>query len=136
MPDEAAAQDVPSTGGAAGSTYRDAWIMQRLPEERARADVVSAAALREGRPGYAQEFRCRGVDGEVRWLLEDVRINSLAPSRWYLVGVCTDITEHKQAEAALQRAKEAAETTNPCQERVPGQRESRNSHPHERRPRA
>ena len=101
MPDEAAAQTFLPLEVPPGSTYRDAWVSPASSGKQARADVVSAAALREGRPGYAQEFRCRGVDGEVRWLLEDVRINSLAPSRWYLVGVCTDITERKRAEAAL-----------------------------------
>jgi K+-sensing histidine kinase KdpD len=50
--------------------------------------------------------------GKVRWLHEDVRVEVIGPDEWRLVGVCTDITELKQAEEELRQAKEVAEAAN------------------------
>lgn len=98
---EAAAQQFLPLEVRPGESYSDAWYQSKLPEDRARMDVIGHAALVAGEAGYRQEFRCRRADGEVRWLFEDVRIEATAPGRWRLVGVCTDITGPKQIEQAL-----------------------------------
>jgi PAS domain S-box-containing protein len=86
-----------------GKTFAIAWSESRLPEDKARMDAYANRVVREGR-SYTQDFRCRNVYGEVRWLHEDVRIETVSPGRWRAVGVTTDITERKVAEEALQEA--------------------------------
>jgi PAS domain S-box-containing protein len=73
----------------------------QLPEMTARA----TAAIRGGLPGYEQEFRAQ-KDGLVYFLSEQVSITSVAPGRWSLVGVITDVTAARKAEEA-RRASEA-----------------------------
>jgi PAS domain S-box-containing protein len=99
--DEAAAQRVLPLAVPPGQTYFDAWYASKLPEDVTRMHATAAAALRAGSPSYHQEFRCRNRDGETRWLREEVQIEAQEPGRWYLVGVCTDITERKQLEEQL-----------------------------------
>lgn len=92
-----------------GQDYREAWHASILPEDRTMMYNNSRTALRSGAEGYSQEFRCRRIDGEIRWLREEVQIKPLMPGRFSLVGVCTDITERKNAEETLQRANELLE---------------------------
>lgn len=84
-----------------GQSYNDAWRESKLPEDQSEMNERAERAIREGAPGYSQEFRCTTIDGEIRWLREDVRIERTGPKRWRLVGVCTDVTELKRAEEAL-----------------------------------
>lgn len=72
-----------------------------LPEMNARA----TAAIRDGLPGYEQEFRAQR-EGRNYDLREQVSITPVAPGRWSLVGVITDVTAARQAEEA-RRASEA-----------------------------
>jgi PAS domain S-box-containing protein len=98
--DEAAAQRFFPLDVAPGQSYEDAWYWSRLPEDQARLNNHGDQELRAG-CSYSQEFRCRRKDGEIRWLHEDVQVETVAPGRWRTIGVCTDITERKQAEEAL-----------------------------------
>jgi len=100
---EDAAQDLLPLDVQPDQPYTDAWSASKLPEHLDAMDEKSRNALRSGAPGYAQEFRCRRKDGAIRWLREDVHIQPQGPGRWHLVGVCTDITETKQAEEELKR---------------------------------
>lgn len=84
-----------------GKTYTEVWRESRFPEDRARMRKYGNEALRSGQSGYTQEFRCYRGDGSLCWLFEAVQIEPLEPDRWRLVGVCTDITARKQAEADL-----------------------------------
>ena len=89
--------------------FSAAWERSVLPEDRSKMDETSANAIREGRPGYRQDYRYIDNTGAVRWVHEDVAIKRLEATRWALVGVVTDITERKEAEAfqrTLSRAME------------------------------
>ncbi len=85
-----------------GEDYLTAWYRCRLPEDRAACDRLGTASVRAGQ-SYQQEFRCCCVDGEIRWLHEDVHIEVVeAGRRWRAVGVATDITERKRREQEIQ----------------------------------
>jgi PAS domain S-box-containing protein len=86
-----------------GQSYTDAWTTSKLPEDMERTVRVYKQAFASGAAGYHQEFRCQTLLG-VRWMYEDVHITLVAPGFWTLIGVCTDVTERKEAEAKLQNA--------------------------------
>jgi PAS domain-containing protein len=86
-----------------GQSYSDVWHTGTLPEDRERIDRTSEQAIREGKAGYAQEYRCRTTNGEIRWLAEDARIQPLGTDRWLVIGVCTDITGRREAEEKMEQ---------------------------------
>ncbi|MCU0513017.1 MAG: PAS domain S-box protein [Anaerolineae bacterium] len=92
-----------------GRSYTEAWEDSILPEDSERRRYTFRTHLRFNRMNYTQEMRCRLADGSLRWLTEEVQIRQLTPGRWSMVGVCTDITERKQAEETLRRAKDDLE---------------------------
>jgi signal transduction histidine kinase/CheY-like chemotaxis protein len=79
--------------------YATALYFSRLPEDSKRMSGAAQAYVRANQ-SYSQEYRVRTRDGAIRWLKEDVNIEPVAPGKWRAVGVCTDITERKQAEEA------------------------------------
>jgi PAS domain S-box-containing protein len=96
---------------APGESLTDAWLRSRDAEDESEAGMTAREALLGGDERYTQTFRCRMADGDVRWLLEDVRVDRLPPSserartgeplrRWQLTGVVTEITQRKHAELA------------------------------------
>jgi len=95
---EKAAEQLIPLKRSRGQSYSDVWHHRMPPEDRIRMDATSAAAMREGKSGYTQEFRCVRADGQIRWLSEETRIEALTPGRWRVIGVCTDITQRRQAE--------------------------------------
>jgi PAS domain S-box-containing protein len=90
-------------------SYTDAWQDSIVAEDRERRRYVFRTHLKFNRLNYSQELRCVQADGETRWLTEDVQIRQLTPGRWSMVGVCTDITERKNAETTLQKANDELE---------------------------
>jgi PAS domain-containing protein len=86
-----------------GQSWSDAFYASRYPEDSKRMDDTCWDALTTGKMRYSQEFRCRRSDGLLQWLYEDVKVERLGDNRWHLVGVCTDITNRKQAEEDLHR---------------------------------
>lgn len=93
-----------------GHSYGRALSEARLPEDRARM-TWGDEEVRAGR-SYRQEFRVRDAEGNIRWLGEDVQIETIGPNRWYAVGVCVEITERKQAEAEREKHLAEIETLN------------------------
>lgn len=100
--DEDAAQAFLPLEVPPGGSYPDAWWFAKLPEDRRRSDQVGTEALATGKDGYSQEFRCVDATGRERWLSESVRITHVSPGEWRLIGICTDVTDRKQAEQRTQ----------------------------------
>ena len=91
------------TGMTAERLLGDGWISAIHPDDREKGAAVWEASWRSGRP-YETEYRFRRADGTYRW--HAVRgapvYDGDAIIRW--VGACTDIHEHKLAEAELHTA--------------------------------
>jgi len=89
-----------------GEDYFSAWQASRLPEDIPRTEYNTKTALLSGAQRYQQEYRCIDKDGRLRWISEDVFAQPSGVNRWRLVGVCTDITERKEAEEQLRESEE------------------------------
>jgi two-component system cell cycle sensor histidine kinase/response regulator CckA len=104
--DEEAAQRFLPLDLQPGEAYKDAKYRHRLPEDRAACDRMANASIRAGK-SYTQEFRCQCADGTIRWLREDIQVETAIPDRlWRVVAVCVDITEHMNREIALRESEE------------------------------
>lgn len=89
-----------------GESYQDGFYRLRHPEDRDACDVLGTASVRAGR-SYSQDFRCQCADGSIRWLHEDVQVETVIPGRqWRVVGACTDVTERKLQEEALRESRQ------------------------------
>lgn len=89
--------------------YADAWTRAIILEDYQALVQVSNNAVFGGKDAYNVEFRCHRADGEIRWLREEVKIRPMEKGRFHLIGVCTDVTERKQAEVTMRRANELLE---------------------------
>jgi PAS domain S-box-containing protein len=89
-----------------GQSYFDALVENRdqFEGQHERLCASSTRAFEEKHPSYHNEYACRRNDGDIRWLYEDAYIQSVAEHRWRVVGVCTDITERRQAEEVLRES--------------------------------
>ncbi|HEY8995433.1 MAG TPA: PAS domain S-box protein [Lacunisphaera sp.] len=87
-------------GEALPPTEVGLWYRFEVPE-RADMDRRAREALENGRPGYEQQFRLVRPDGTM-WINESVTITPTGPNEFWLVGLATDITIQRQAEAAQQ----------------------------------
>ncbi len=87
-----------------GKRYSECWPQSIVPEDASRRDYTLRTHLAFNRPRFSHEIRCHAADGSLMWLAEDVMIKRIDDKRHRLVGVCTDITERKASEAALQTA--------------------------------
>lgn len=109
-----------------GETITDAWLRSRHPDDTPLMDTRANDALRTEQPGYTQVFRNHMADGTLRWIYENVHIESLPPvflpgnerpfRQWLLTGAATDITERRQAdlerEASQQQLRQVTEQAN------------------------
>jgi len=105
LSDEAAAQRFLPLDTAGYRSYAAAWYQSRLEPDREESDHYGNTQVRLGL-SYRQEFRCRDRNGITRWLVEDVQVETLAPGCWRAVGICTDITDIREAERARREADE------------------------------
>jgi PAS domain S-box-containing protein len=87
-----------------GKRYSECWPQSIVPEDAHRRDYTLRTHLAFNRPRFSHEIRCQAADGSLMWLAEDVMIKRIDDKHYRLVGVCTDITERKASEAALQTA--------------------------------
>ncbi len=108
MQDERAAQRLLPMDLYGGVSYADSWKSAIHPEDKARVAKAPIDAIRRAETSYEQEYRIRTADDDVQWVGEQVAIEHLGGGRWRLVGVCTEITDRKQAQEELQRARDAA----------------------------
>ncbi|MDA1191810.1 MAG: response regulator [Candidatus Poribacteria bacterium] len=82
--------------------FHDAWYRSKPLEDRERTDANSSRAFQEGLNVYSQDFRCIDKHGNLLWFNEDVTVKRLGEHRWEVVGVTTDITDRKRADAELE----------------------------------
>ena len=100
------------TGLTLDESYGHGWNIPFHPDDKQRAwDAWQRATQHD--ETYLLECRLRRADGVYRWWLihgTPMRGANGEIQKWF--GTCTDIEELKQAEEALQHAKEAAEAAN------------------------
>ena len=100
------------TGLTLDESYGHGWNTPFHPDDKQRAWDAWQRATKHNEP-YLLECRLRRADGVYRWWLihgTPMRGANGEIQKWF--GTCTDIEERKQAEEALQQAKEAAEAAN------------------------
>ena len=96
--DEEAAQRFLPLDLQEGEAFKDAKYRHRLPEDREACDRLGTTSIRAGK-SYTQEFRCRCADDTIRWLREDIQVETVEPNKhWRVVAVCVDITDQKRLE--------------------------------------
>jgi PAS domain S-box-containing protein len=98
--DEEAAQKFCPLELLPGERYTQAWYRHRLPEGQRLTDAGFQKVFAQDLRDYRAEFGCRNKHGVVQWFDEMVHIEPIAPDRWRVVGVCTDITDRRRAEEA------------------------------------
>ena len=82
------------------------WAAAIHPEDRALTLAKVEAAVREGRD-LEMEYRLRRRDGTIRWVHDTAKIlldDRGQPQR--MLGIILDITQQRQAEAALRQSEE------------------------------
>jgi signal transduction histidine kinase/DNA-binding response OmpR family regulator len=82
------------------------WTADMIPEWE-KINQVSRQAMVEDKRDYDQEFHVV-VGGITFYVHEHVSIARAAPDKWNLVGVIVDITQLKETEIELARARDAA----------------------------
>lgn len=89
----------------------EAYIGAILPEDQpAVVQAIEKSMSPQSDGIYLVEYRTRDADGRVRWLFSRGRVEFDAAGKPVrMPGALTDITERKEAEAALRAAKERAE---------------------------
>jgi PAS domain S-box-containing protein len=113
-PTGAVVADLPTwrafTGQAEAEVLGSGWLDAVHPEERAAARAAWERAVAD-RSVYEGEYRLKGCHGDYRpFACRGVPVLNPDGTVREWVGTCTDVTEKKR-EAALQKAKEAAEAS-------------------------
>ncbi len=89
-----------------GKSYQQVWSESRPPEDCAAMKHLSAHAFLQDLPYYRTEFRCTDRHGVEHWMQQFVTVEKLAPNRWQIFGITTDITELKHNEQALRASRD------------------------------
>jgi PAS domain S-box-containing protein len=97
------------TGRSLEEELGDGWTNGIHPDDRAACQEIYTRECARRVP-FQMDYRLRGADGEYRWVLDCAapRFGSQGEFLGYL-GSCVDITQRKEYEAELSRAKAAAE---------------------------
>ncbi len=99
--DEETAQHFLPLAAPPGWSYLARFQSSWHPDDTERMHRLSTESIRSGRSGYQQEYRVRTATGELRWLAETVSIKPVGDRRWRVIGVCTDLTDSKKAQAEM-----------------------------------
>ncbi len=84
----------------------DDWSDRLHPDDRARV-ITAFQAFKNNEAAYSQDFRLRHRDGSYRWIHSNAQlIRDQADIPIKIVGTHLDITDLKQAEAALQQSEQ------------------------------
>src|SRR4029453_10700005 len=93
------------------------WLQAIHPEDRHRVVTLWKERVTAGRQ-FKAEYRFRRPDGTITWVLgEGVAEKADGPGLAGYVGTVTDITERKDTESQLEKAKEAAEDASRLKDR-------------------
>jgi two-component system CheB/CheR fusion protein len=89
-----------------------AWQKSIHPDDRERVSKAYQASCQAGKP-FAEEYRMARKDGSsIYWADRGRPVYDLKGRVTKFIGACTDITERRQKELELRKAKEDAETAN------------------------
>ena len=100
-------------GRTCESLYRNPmdWLEAIEPDDRERAHAVFMRQMQG--EDLESEYRIRTAAGHQKWIRDSAfPVLDQAGQMTRVVGIAEDITERKHAEAAIQKAKEAAEAAN------------------------
>jgi PAS domain S-box-containing protein len=100
------------TGRAMHEELGDGWATSVHPDDAARCTSTYLANFQRRQP-FTMEYRLGRYDGQYRWVY-DKGTPLYLPNGTFngFIGSCIDITERKESEIELQRAKESAEAAN------------------------
>jgi len=90
---------------------RELWLDRIHPEDAPRVSQAYAKLFSEGDP-FDVEYRLRRASGEWIWLQDRALTTRLHEGALCADGISLDVTRRRQAEAALQQTKDAAEAAN------------------------
>jgi PAS domain S-box-containing protein len=107
--DETAAQHFQPLDVPPGSSYTEAWIASRHPEDMRRAEEEASRAFIEGEKSFSHQFRCVDKFGRTMWVREEVGVVSLAPGKWQCTGVCMDVSDEQRLNEQLRQQGELLE---------------------------
>ncbi len=94
-------------------TEQNVWLSLIHPDDQESTQVAFQAHLEGRAPVFQHEYRLRRKDGSWLWVLSRGMAQFDAEGRaTRIVGVNTDISEQKEFEAALRRARDEAEAAN------------------------